>query len=91
MTATQVTPEARRYPVDTLMTAARIEDDDVVASLVGVHRTLIGRWRRKHRHLDVWEADRWAVACDLLPSEVWEEWEHDPVFVDEVEQERQAS
>lgn len=49
--------------------------DSVIASLCGVARTTIVRWRSKPEAA-IWEydADRYAVALGMHPSEIWLNW-----------------
>lgn len=66
-------PDAPLFPIDALIEFALI-DDGRLAELVGLDRTWVNRRRRRGKHLDVYEADRWAVAAGYLPHEVWPEW-----------------
>jgi hypothetical protein len=49
--------------------------DGIIASLCGVARTTVVRWRRNPNAL-IWEydADRYAIAMGMHPSEIWLDW-----------------
>lgn len=63
---------APTFPVATLV--ERVGDDTMLAELISKDRTWVSRRRRVGPALDVYEADRWAIAAGYLPHEVWPEW-----------------
>jgi hypothetical protein len=68
----------RPYSIDTLMDAAGLDTDGQLALIVGVGRTMVQK-RRQRDGLTFWEADRWAVACGLMPYAVWPSWVDDEI------------
>lgn len=67
----------RPYRIQKLMEAAGIDTDGDLAKKVGFGRTMVQK-RRQRDGLTFWEADRWAVACGMMPYAVWPEWAEDP-------------
>lgn len=62
--------DAPRYPMAPLEKAAG--SIEALSEVVGVSVRKLYDWRK--RGLDLWRADRWAVAVNRHPLDLWPDW-----------------
>ena len=68
-----------KYQALQLIQSTSTLSDTTNATIFGVHRSTVLRWRNPRTMLDQWEADRYAIAIGKHPSEIWPNWFDVPI------------
>lgn len=63
-----------KYQASKLLRLTPGLSDTKAATIFGVNRSTVLRWRNPKTMLDQWDADHYAIKLGKHPSEIWPDW-----------------